>query len=89
MELINRPLNFRLRPDKDEDIARALEKATEKEDRSDIIRAALRSYLLENSIQRRPGKRLNKADLAGTELKKREKTEKEIENSLDNLLDDY
>lgn len=39
-----KPIRVRLRPGKDDDIGRALEDAAKKEDKADIVRAALRLY---------------------------------------------
>jgi hypothetical protein len=44
----NKPINFKLRPGKDDDIRQALDVAVSRDrcDRSDVIRAALRAYLI-------------------------------------------
>lgn len=81
------PVSFRLRPGKDDDIAEALEKAAKIQDKADIIRAALRSYLLKGP-ERQPRK-LDPTALEGVEIKKKEKDAEDLNGALDNLLDDF
>lgn len=82
---------FRLRPGKDDDIRDALEQAAVREDRSDVIRAALRAYLLEQRQQQAvrpgPGPQLRPENLDDIELEVKEKDDDQLAADLDKLLD--
>jgi hypothetical protein len=85
---------FRLRAGKDDDIKQALEAAiTEEEDRSEIIRKALRAYLLgpkpETVIRPMIQRTFEPIDIEPITLKKIEKSDEEIEGDIDNLLGDF
>jgi hypothetical protein len=88
---------FRLRPGKDDDIREALTKAIEEQklDRSVLIRAALRAFLLQshNFIFQRPENRqieLSAEDDMGVfELERKEKDPKQLEGDLDSLLSGF
>ena len=71
---------FRLREGKDDDIAEALEMASQKTDRSDVIRSALRFYFFGNK------RRVLEFDMEPIELQKKEKDADQLEGDLDKLL---
>ncbi|AYP68388.1 hypothetical protein HWB91_gp18 [Bacillus phage vB_BboS-125] len=74
---------FRLRDGKDDDIAEALEAASQETDRSDVIRAALRCYLFG---KQRPPLLMDKGPV---DLKKKEKDADQLEGDLDTLLGNF
>lgn len=84
---MGRLIPFRLRPGRDDDIAEALDQATVREDRSHVIRAALRAYLLEPQPVSRPQVRPEALD--DITLEGKEKDDTQLGNDLDALLGDF
>lgn len=89
-----RIVTFELRR-RDADLAAALEAMTE--DRSDVIRAALRAYLLSPGVlicQEPPKRHTGEVRAAGDDLKgvvlaRREPTDDEVVDALDDLLGSF
>jgi metal-responsive CopG/Arc/MetJ family transcriptional regulator len=81
-----RIITFELRPTKDDDLVEALDKEIKErgEDRSDIIRSALRSYLLTDWIQKKP---LALDTIISLETK--EKDDDQVAADLDSLLNNF
>lgn len=93
-------INCRLRPSKDDDIKEALAKAVEerKVDLSDIVRAALRYYLIPSNgfISTQPIKhdtvQIQQPDdekLDDIKLEKAEKSADQLDDALNSLLNDF
>jgi Arc/MetJ-type ribon-helix-helix transcriptional regulator len=81
-----RIVTFELRPTKDDDLVEALDKEIKErgEDRSDIIRLALRNYLLSNRVK----KRSVTLD-TNISLETKEKDDDQVAADLDSLLSDF
>ena len=97
---IGKHITFRFRDGKDDDIATALknEEETNGLDRSNIIRLALRCYLLEDDqsstgelggISRNRNRSLDSSGVDDLEMDQAEKSDEEVDAALDNLLDEF
>jgi len=91
-------ITFRLKPGRDTDIITALECIPEHIDRSDVIRAALRTYynlsnplvpIIQKETARDEIDRLAGVKIEGVELERKEKSAEELEGALDDLLNDF
>jgi hypothetical protein len=81
---MGRPIRFRLRSGKDDDIEEALLQAEKGIDRSDVIRCALRHYLLGEKIDivKQPSTPIEN-------LQENQKTDDDVEATVDDLFDDF
>jgi len=81
-------ITFELRADKDDDIAKALEQATTKENsQSSVIRTALRQYLLRGeSIPTKIERTSIEAPELNIQLQEIEKDDIQLDDALDDLL---
>ncbi|WP_332629180.1 hypothetical protein [Halalkalibacter flavus] len=81
-----KPIRVRLRSGKDDDIAKALQEAEKTEDRSDIVRKALREHLCGMRPQPR---HVELEPIDDFVLEQKEKADEEIHAGLDNLLGEF
>lgn len=81
-----KPIRVRLRRGKDDDIAEALKKAAYTEDRSDIVRKALRQHLLRNKTSRPP---IEEEVISDVDLKQKEKSDDEVDVAIDDLFNQF
>lgn len=79
---------FRLRDGKDDDLIKSFDELPKSTDKSDIIRDALRRYFYHPTYQAWPVDiNINQLESHNIELKRKEKSEDEILDNLDKLLD--
>jgi metal-responsive CopG/Arc/MetJ family transcriptional regulator len=76
---------FRLRDGRDDDIRRAFECRPASEDRSDLIRAALRNYL----FTKHSSTVLENMEAGSIELVALERTEEEVNMNIDKLFQSF
>jgi hypothetical protein len=84
-----KPLRVRLRPGKDDDIGKALQNLSGSEDKSDVVRAALRYYLLGRENERTNLRALSKENLDEVELTKTKIDGTELEGAIDDLFNGF